>query len=116
SQCGKFEMHIYSSPDFVSKSARVSLCLGFAAAFSLTVGSGNELFGVPTLSRALAFTAFVTEKVFFFDFAITSPFSTRLLAYRTLCGSILFSVGGWAICHSRNATFLTNDRRCGPTP
>src|SRR6202000_2448701 len=92
--CSKPKAHGYSSPVFVSKSASVSLCFGFAAAFSLTVGSGNELFGVPTRSRALALTAFVTENVFFFDFAITSPFSTRLLAYSTPVREYSVSVGG----------------------
>ena len=41
-----------------------------AAAFSFTVGSGNEDLGVPNRSREFAFTAFVTENAFFFDFAI----------------------------------------------
>jgi hypothetical protein len=54
----------------------------------LTVGRGKDDFGVPNRSREFAFTAFVTENVFFFDFAIavlpiSRHFDVALLGYST---------------------------------
>lgn len=50
-----------------SRSARVFLCFGLAAAFSFTVGRGCEGGGVPMRARAFALTALTAEKTCFFD-------------------------------------------------
>lgn len=104
-----------------SKSPSVFLCFGLAAAFSFTVGSGKEDFGVPNRSREFAFTAFVTENAFFFDFAIgVFPLPQRASSgyspphsQPAPHGSILFLLR-WAQWKSVN--FSMNGQRCERTP